>query len=116
MCSRYLCVSTPVPKVLSHTERYQALVSLLRAPGIAISAQFFQIKKQREKEAGGPSMCCERWSNEAATVHADRLITVTYLPQFLTLGSFSFHQMLNISSKADSFTIPFASQGLQCSW
>ena len=21
--------------------------------------------------AGGPSMCCERWSNEAATVHAD---------------------------------------------
>ena len=22
-------------------------------------------------EAGGPSMCCVRWSNEAATVHAD---------------------------------------------
>ena len=21
--------------------------------------------------AGGPSMCCVRWSNEAATVHAD---------------------------------------------
>ena len=27
-------------------------------------------------EAGGPSMCCVRWSNEAATVHAD--ITVDH--------------------------------------
>ena len=28
------------------------------------------------KYAGGPSMCCVRWSNEAATVHAD--ITVDH--------------------------------------
>ena len=28
-------------------------------------------KEPTTNQAGGPSMCCERWSNEAATTHAD---------------------------------------------
>ena len=33
-------------------------------------------------EAGGPSMCCVRWSNEAATVHADITVDHRDVPAF----------------------------------
>ena len=33
--------------------------------------------------AGGPSMCCERWSNEAATTHADMQSDQLHVPAFL---------------------------------
>ena len=44
-----VCLSTPVSKVF-HCFTFLSFV---------------------RHSAGGPSMCCERWSNEAATAHAD---------------------------------------------
>ena len=38
--------------------------------------------------AGGPSMCCERWSNEAATAHADIWPDQPDVPAFLELLNF----------------------------
>ena len=35
-----------------------------------------------QKQAGGPSMCCERWSNEAATTHADLQSDQLHVPAF----------------------------------
>ena len=36
-----------------------------------ITNGFVLLRMYDSYEAGGPSMCCVRWSNEAATVHAD---------------------------------------------
>ena len=38
--------------------------------------------------AGGPSMCCARWSNEAATTHADIWPDQPDVPAFLELLNF----------------------------
>ena len=61
-----VCVHTCAEGFGSQRTLLGPLVLLLRAPGIATSKEFLS-----EKEAGGPSMYCARWSNEAATVHAD---------------------------------------------
>ena len=46
---------------------------------------FFQFTK-----AGGPSMYCERWSNEAASVHADITADDRDVPAFF-MSLFSCH-------------------------
>ena len=44
-----MCVSTPVPKVLSHKERYtRAPGFATRAPGIATNLQFLNAEKKRQ--------------------------------------------------------------------
>ena len=40
-------------------------------------------KETKEVPAGGPSMCCARWSNEAATTHADITADHRDAPAFL---------------------------------
>ena len=43
---------------------------------------FKEMRSLFQTKAGGPSMCCERWSDEAATTHADMQSDQLHVPAF----------------------------------